>query len=419
MMSEINKTKHIPWNGFLYAILKIIAKYIRRIFKCKESVSDAFKGQLQNGPMLIVCNHASNYDFAYYLTPFKKEKVNFVVAENMHYSSKLFAFLFKHYHIISKKQFFADLTCIKNIKKYLDNGISVIICPEGKESSDGCTSVVLPSIARLIKMLSYPVGSIKIQGTGLVAPKWADKTKKGPTSATCDMLFSKEDLKEMKAEEIYSKLMDRLSFNEHEYQVEHGYTYKGKGFALGLQNILYRCPVCEKEFNLASIDNKLICRNCNSEFTYTNDGFIKSERIGQTRIDLWFKEQKNILDNELKNDKFIMEDDVDLYMENFKKNGYSFICKGHIKMNKKTLQFNSFEINEKHIKYLLDSDFTSLESLKNYIGSLVFDLKNYSSIANIPGYSIDMCDAKHAFRFVLTSRPSSAKYALAIEQLSR
>ena len=221
----------MPWNAFLYSALKFISKRIRRHFKAKEEVSEAFKTQLKSGPMIIVCNHLTNYDFAYFMAPFKKEKVNFVVADIMKYSNKLFAFLFKHYHVISKKQFYADFTCIKTIKRYLDDGINVIICPEGKETSDGQTGVIMPSISRLIKWLKYPVGYIKIHGLGLIAPKWGHSIKKGPSDVYCDMLFTKDEVESLDNDSMYEKISEKLSYNEHEYQEENGYIYKGKMFA--------------------------------------------------------------------------------------------------------------------------------------------------------------------------------------------
>ena len=39
---------HMPWNPTLYAILKVIAKGVRRHFKVKESISPEFKEQLKN-----------------------------------------------------------------------------------------------------------------------------------------------------------------------------------------------------------------------------------------------------------------------------------------------------------------------------------------------------------------------------------
>lgn len=418
-MTQETNSQHMPWNAFLYSALKFISKRIRRHFKAKEEVSEAFKVQLKSGPMIIVCNHLSNYDFAYFMAPFKKEKVNFVVADIMKYSDKKFAFLFKHYHVISKKQFYADFTCIKTIKRYLDDGVNVIICPEGKETSDGQTGVIMPSISRLIKWLKYPVGYIKIHGLGLIAPKWGHSIKKGPSDVYCDMLFTKDEVESLDNDSMYEKISEKLSYNEHEYQAENGYIYKGKMFAEGLQNVLYKCRVCGSEFCMEGKDNLLTCTKCGSQYEYKEDGSIVelNKKIEPTRIDKWSNSEKIFIKNEVQNENFFMEDDVDLLMPNKTKNGYSFICHGHIKMDKKSLVFVSGEIKNENILYLVNEDLSALEPLKQRISKLDFPLKNYDTIANIPGYSIDMCENDYAYRFVVTSRPSAAKYALAIEAL--
>ena len=74
-MTQETNNQHMPWNAFLYSALKFISKRIRRHFKAKEEVAQAFKTQLKEGPMIIVCNHMSNLDFAYFMAPLKRKKL--------------------------------------------------------------------------------------------------------------------------------------------------------------------------------------------------------------------------------------------------------------------------------------------------------------------------------------------------------
>ena len=135
---------------------------MRARFRVRSVLSPAFRKQKKEGAMLVLSNHVSAFDFAYFSTPFLGKKVSFVVAESMMYSMPLFAKMIKGYRAITKKQFYADYTCTKNIKKYLDAGISVILCPEGKVSAEGKTGPVAFSIAKLVKWLGYPVASCVI-----------------------------------------------------------------------------------------------------------------------------------------------------------------------------------------------------------------------------------------------------------------
>ena len=181
-----------------------------------------------------------------------------------------------------------------------------------------------------------------------------------------------------------------------------------------------KCPVCGEEFTITSKENIMTCSHCGSVFEYRGDGNIveKNDRIEKTRVDKWSNSEKIFIKTEVENNNFFMEDDVDLLMPNEKENGYNFICHGHIKMDKENLVFEAKDIQKENILYLVKNDLSALEPLKNRLNRLEFPLKNYNTIANIPGYSIDMCDSEYAYRFVVTSRPSSAKYALAIEALS-
>ena len=188
-------------------------------------------------------------------------------------------------------------------------------------------------------------------------------------------------------------------------------------FAEGLQNILYRCPVCGSEFSFEGKGHFFTCTKCGSVYEYREDGNIveKNNKIEPTRIDKWSNSEKIYIKNEVQDEKFFMEDDVDLLMPNKTKNGYTFICHGHIKMDRNSLVFEAGEIKDENILYIVNNDLNGLEPLKQRISRLDFPLKNYDTIANIPGYSIDMCDNDYSYRLVITSRPSAAKYALAIE----
>lgn len=80
-------------------------------------------------------------------------------------------------------------------------------------SADGVTGAILPSIARLVQWLGYPVGVIKMCGASLARPKWAYNLRmirRGKVLTDCNMLFTKEDVKTLSKEEILQKSRTRL-----------------------------------------------------------------------------------------------------------------------------------------------------------------------------------------------------------------
>ena len=86
-----------------YLVLMWACCMIRLYVRAKTRMSAAFREQKKKGAMLLLSNHLSAIDFAYFTTPFFGKKVNFVVAENMMYSTPFFATLIQGYHAITKK----------------------------------------------------------------------------------------------------------------------------------------------------------------------------------------------------------------------------------------------------------------------------------------------------------------------------
>jgi DNA-directed RNA polymerase subunit RPC12/RpoP len=358
------------------------------------------------------------------------KKLNFVVAENMKYSQKVFAVVIEKYHTITKKQYFADFQCIKNIKKYLDAGVSVLICPEGKVSAEGKTGSIPDSIARLVKWLGYPVGVIISKGAGLSRPKWAQTGRVGRVVEECDMLFTAEQLKQLSAAQVYDVVVKALSHNEHVFQIENKIIFKGKGFAEGLERLLYRCPKCGAEFKSSTKEDLLTCNACGNTVRYEGTGKLVPATEGSVcpeRIDLWADEIQKQVGEEVKDPKFSISKRVYLMTENGEANGYRFKAEGVLTLNADSITFEaSPQVRPKNIVGKFEIQRTTLEvkdaevePVEEEFLKVSFPTKNYETIANIPGDSLDMYDEKHAYRLIFADDKASTKYAYAVEQLHK
>ena len=72
-----------------------------------------------------------------------------------------------------------------------------------------------------------------------------------------EKLVKKGDVE--KIDEIVAK---GLYVDNFKWQEETGSLYTGKNRAVGLENILYMCPCCKKEFNISTKNDMIICKNC-------------------------------------------------------------------------------------------------------------------------------------------------------------
>ena len=425
-----NNSNDVPFSKaycrFFLGLCRFVRPFLHGV--CKKS--KAFKRQKKNGAMLIVCNHLSAYDFIHFSSAMYGAPLNFVVAENMMYSMPIFAKLLGSYHAITKKQYFADIACVKSIKKYLDSGISVLVCPEGKVSANGVTGAIAPSIARLVQWLGYPVGVIKMQGASLARPKWAYNlrfVRRGKIITNCDMLFSAEETKKLPKDEIYRKICDALYQNEHKWQIDNGIVFKGRRYAEGLDRLLYRCPKCGTEFNTTTSGNRWKCNECGNEVVYTYGGKLipQGESVCPERIDLWYDEQRKCAAEEVKNDDFRISNTVNLFVENEASNGYRFVANGTLTLDKEKLCFDTdwverpvgvkskYGVNNMSLSF---DDAAEIEPVEDEFKHVEFVVSRCDTVANLPGTAMDMYDDKHVYRFMFDKVMAATKYALCIEE---
>lgn len=425
---KAKRTKKVKFSALYCLCFLTLTRIVSRLFlHCKWRKSKAFKREIRKGPMLILSNHLSAYDFINFSAPLYPHKVNFVVAENMMFAKPIFAKLISSYHAILKRQYFADFKCIKTIKNNLDAGISVVLCPEGKVSADGKTGAIAESTARLVEWLGYPVAVCKLEGASFVRPKWAYNKRSGKNFATYDMLFTKEEVKTLPKEEIYSRIVAALKHNEHEWQTSNHIEFKGERYAEGLERLLYVCPKCHNEFCLTTKDDEIVCSHCGNKIRYAHTGELLP--VGEDdktfeRIDLWFDYQRTLAAEEVKKDDFRLEDKVRLFVENEEHNGYRYACSGTLTLDKTMLHFvadsnmretgvtSEFKVND--MKY--DEVGGGLEPVEEDFLDVSFNIENSDTIANQPGAIVDMYDEKHIYRFMLKDRLASTKYTLCVEE---
>ena len=388
-----------------YILLMAVCGVLRLRFGAKSRLSDAFREQKKKGAMLVLSNHVSAFDFAWFSTPFLGKKVSFVVAETMKYSQPVFAGLIEGYRAIVKKQFYADYTCIKNIKRYLDAGVSVILCPEGKVSADGRTAAMSPSVAKLVKWLGYPVASCVISGAGLTRPKWAHTSRSGGVLCEMDMMMTAEETKSLSAGEIMERIEKSLAHNEHAFQQETGRIYRGRAYAEGLENVLYRCPVCGEEFAMTTADGAIMCTKCGFEAAYSRTGkIVPTGGVGcPDRIDKWYDLIRASVRSEVAQPGFGLSEEVRLMAVNAKGNGYRAAGKGILSLDGETL------------KFVLSAD---EEHADDAPAELSVPVKNLPTVATLPGVSLDISGDGTAYRLVFTERRASTKYALALEAMA-
>jgi len=302
--------------------------------------------------------------------------------------------------LIPISQFTMDLSALRKLKKAVDNNLNLAICPEGKISIDGKNLHYMPlSVAKLLKFLGVDVVFMHAYGGHNSKPKWfRGGVKRGSITQEISMLFTKEQLKEFSADEVYAVLKEKFNYNDHLYQAENNIRFKSKNPAKGLHYILFKCPKCNVEYEMDSNETELFCETCKNTAMYTEYGKLLPKTpdcVVFDRIDLWFDWQRECIKKEVSCEDFYESRPV-VWDKN---EGYEYIesGEGELYINNEVIGFKGKKLNGEDIEFS-----TPLKPL-------------YTVVQKIKE-AVDLTIGNDIHRFYFRDIRFSARYALIVEE---
>lgn len=223
--------------------------------------------QLNKQQVIVVCGHATRLEFVYSLYGLKRKDVNVVCGFQNIYSKGLYRLLCKA-GVIAKYLYQPDFGCVKNILSVLRRGGSIVLYPEGIQSTSGSTQPINPATCRLLKKAKVTVLLCKSQGTYLRSSRYSKDVKQGAVQVHYSVLFTPQQLEQSTEKDIYDKLLKEFAYNEYEANRVNRVAFRGKLPNIdGLDNIIYKCPHCQQEFTLSVSGSNMVCSNCQFECT--------------------------------------------------------------------------------------------------------------------------------------------------------
>ena len=208
-------------------------------------------------PYIVLCNHASFYDFYYVKQLLGDVSPSFVVNSHI-VSPPLLRRLSEKSGMIPKKLFYPDTAALR-IMRTLNKGHSVVVFPEGRLSVDGRCYPIVESAARVYKKHGITLVLANISGAYYANPKWRKKFFKSDIYVSVKRVIEGEEMKELSVEGLEDIIVSSISCDE---ASEHLNRYKSKNRAKGLESILYRCADCGELYTTAAEGSDLICTAC-------------------------------------------------------------------------------------------------------------------------------------------------------------
>lgn len=266
---QLETRTYKPMNKFFYFLYHfVMAKIQLRKYKPVIIRKDDIRKEKE--PCFIIFNHLSRLDHMYVLESVYPKPYNMMCAFNEFHRSHL-SFVFSLSKILPKKQFTNDPLAIKAVMKIFKKGGSVALAPEGIATMYGESHPQIPGTGRLIKMFKHPVYFIELRGQHLTTSWTSPADRIGKTFATTSLLLSKEQIEKMSADEIDSLINKVTYHDEYAWEKENQVEYDNIETAYDrLEDFLYKCPKCGKEFKTIGKDGKFFCEECGNGFTFDN-----------------------------------------------------------------------------------------------------------------------------------------------------
>lgn len=264
----MNHNKH---NMLVYKVAQALSGIIANtVFKRKF-----LRNEIKNieGAAVVIGNHQAALDFATMIGATNRH-ITFVVSDSF-FNTLPFKKGMESIGVIPKQQFQTSIKEITKMRTAVNNDDILMLYPAGLMSEDGLSTPFPSSTYKFLQWLDADVYAARTSGTYFCTPKWSGKIRPGRTYMDIHKIIDKSELAKMSPEEIQERVDGALMFDAYREQEKHMIKYAGGDNVEGLENVLYICPHCHKEFTIkVKNKNTLYCTECGFAHTSDEYGFL-------------------------------------------------------------------------------------------------------------------------------------------------
>ena len=257
------KDKNRKRSPFLYGIWKFLASVVAVVVFRRKILRNEIKNK--KGPFVVIANHQAALDFVN-LIGATKEPMSFVISNSFYHTIPLKGIM-PRLGLIPKQQFQTTVANVRKMKQVINAGGILVIYPAGLMSDDGTSTPLPVGTYNFLKWTKADIYMAKTIGTYFSMPKWRrGGMRAGRTYIDIYKLFDKDELKTIDADELRRRADEALLFDAYEEQESYLVKYQRNDDIEGLENVLYICPNCKKEFAVRTRDKSTIyCSSCGFE----------------------------------------------------------------------------------------------------------------------------------------------------------
>lgn len=249
------------WIYYFVGLTPLLGGKYHPHLEVKDKISEC------KGPCFLIWNHQSRRDHTFLTTAAWPRRLSIVCEYNSFFRSHL-SWPFKMARILPKKVFCNDMAGVRAMRDIIKQGGCVAFSPEGTSSIFGDNQPIVPGTGRFLKAFNIPVYCMALQGSYLTNNKVSEQDRIGKVFGQVKLLFTKEDLQKLSAEEIEDIINKEFHHDDYEWNKKQHIKYDSKGLiCTNLSDINYKCPKCGAEFKMKSEKDYIKCEACGNGAT--------------------------------------------------------------------------------------------------------------------------------------------------------
>nr|MCR5505979.1 1-acyl-sn-glycerol-3-phosphate acyltransferase [Bacilli bacterium] len=278
-----------------------IVKFVSFLCVKKEHVKIIKKGKLPKPPYLLLSNHASFMDIYVAMVATGIHRPYWVCAAEEFVDKN---FVCRWSGVMPKRRYIADARSNQMMMDILTKRKKVLVMyPESIWSYAGITERFDHNVAKFAKHARVPIVFINCHGHYLRQPQWGDQKirKVSPMYAEVKTLLTKKQIDNFSFEDIDEAITQAMQYDEEQYQLDNNIKIDYPKRAEGLENLLYKCPHCGKEYEMTSKDDILSCKACGVSYRLKEDGTLEclNNPAKFHRISEWYAYEKDCVKQEI------------------------------------------------------------------------------------------------------------------------
>lgn len=383
------------WIATVYARRWIFPRRNVRLIGC-QCMADATQ------PFVVLSNHVNKSDYLYIGGACGRHAINFVGSHYEMYNKRL-RWLVKKLGIIPKFLHQTDINATMEMIRIVREGGNLGIFPEGALTSDGNTLPYSKGTGRFLQKLGVQVFVVNIRGAFTFKPKYASKCNRCNIEVEVVGRLSPDELATLDIASIDSCIEQWLGYSESQWIAHQPYALPSQdGFALGMHNALYRCPVCDSLYSMATDSNNIYCTHCNA--TASVDGHLQlhSDSIAFDTMPQWWSYQQQRIAQDIDSDIELVASNAQLYTKDANTPRVDWRVKvgyGRVWLTSKGLYYHGSNNGQQWQWHV--------------------PIANLPAITYRSGQYIEVQYGSQYYHFALDNGQSAAHFANAIEQCNR